>query len=121
MDNNGKHAVPPATARRDVTIDKKTAERSHATLRPAVMDQIMVDMVHEGRNALQQIQACCRLLEWTLDGDAQNQELFADLQQAQDRLRLLFDRLQGFAAPPVPRMQSSNASEVSSARQDRST
>jgi len=119
MDNYDKHVVPPRTAMR-ATNDDKTATKRGLSERQAVIGEIVASFVHEGRNALQQIQACCRLLEWEMERDVPRQELFADLKKAQDRLHHLFDELQRFTAPPNRCVQSRDAGELPSAKQDRS-
>jgi signal transduction histidine kinase len=65
----------------------------------AAIGQMVAGVAHESRNALQQIQACARMLEWELDGNQSIQSLIADLQAAQDRLHRLFDDLRGYASP----------------------
>jgi hypothetical protein len=61
----------------------------------AVVDQAVADVVHECRNALQQMQACTDLLKWTVGRSDETHKIFADLQQAQDRLRRVVDDLAG--------------------------
>lgn len=71
--------------------------------------------VHAGRNALQQIQACCQLIEWKLEADGSLHDLFADLQQAQERLCRLFDEMQACTIAPTINLQACDVREVLSA------
>jgi len=84
---------------RDVTPQKTAEQALVQSERLAAIGQMVTGVAHESRNALQQIQACCGLLEWKLEDNESVQGLIADLQKAKDRLHRLFDDLRGYAAP----------------------
>jgi len=83
----------------DITARVEAERRLLESERLAAIGQMVAGVAHESRNALQQIQACCGLLQWKLDGQSEVEELLVDLQKAQDRLRRLFDDLREYAAP----------------------
>jgi PAS domain S-box-containing protein len=83
----------------DVTSRVEAERRLVQSERLAAIGQMVAGVAHESRNALQQIQACCGLLQWKLNGKSDVHELLDDLQKAQDRLRRLFDDLREYAAP----------------------
>lgn len=83
----------------DVTAREEAEQRARHAERLAAIGQMVAGVAHESRNALQQIQACSRLLEWELDGDLSKRALIADLQAAQDRLHRLFDELREYSSP----------------------
>lgn len=83
----------------DVTERKEAERRALQAERLAAIGTMVAGVAHESRNALQQIQACSRLLSWELNGDDPRQALIVDLQKAQDRLHRLFDDLRGYVSP----------------------
>jgi len=96
----------------DVTDRVEAEQRARHAERLAAIGQMLAGVAHESRNALQQLQACTRLLEWELDGDSSKQELFVDLQIAQDRLHRLFDDLREFASPLKLDLRPCNANAL---------
>jgi signal transduction histidine kinase len=82
----------------DVTDRKMAEERALQAERLAAIGQTVAGVAHESRNALQQIQACSRMLEWELNGKPETKALLEDLEFAQERLRALFDNLRGYAS-----------------------
>jgi PAS domain S-box-containing protein len=111
LDGDG-NVTGTQTALWDITDRKRAEERALHSERLAAIGQMVAGVAHESRNALQQIQACIRLLEWELDGDASKSDLIGDLQTAQDRLHRLFDELQDYAAPLKVNSRCCNVSEV---------
>jgi signal transduction histidine kinase len=97
-----------ALAQLNDTLERRVSERSalaeqraEALLqseRLAAIGQMVAGVAHESRNALQQIQACCGMLGWKLDG-GEAAGLVRDVERAQQRLERLFDDLRGYAAP----------------------
>lgn len=96
----------------DVTDRQEAEQRAIQAERLAAIGQMVAGVAHESRNALQQIQACAQLLDWQLAGDSDKQELVADLQRAQDRLRRLFDELRGFSSPPRLELRPCNVHAI---------
>jgi PAS domain S-box-containing protein len=111
LDGNGI-VTGTQTALWDITDRKRAEERALHSERLAAIGQMVAGVAHESRNALQQIQACIRLLEWELGEDESKGDLISDLQSAQDRLHRLFDELQGYAAPLKVNARRCNVSEV---------
>jgi signal transduction histidine kinase len=85
---------------RDITAQVEAERKLLQSERLAAIGQMVAGVAHESRNALQQIQACCGLLSWKLDGDEESLELLHDVDRAKQRLQRLFDDLRGYAAPP---------------------
>ncbi len=97
---NGEGLVCGAVAVvRDITARKDAEKRLRDAERLAAIGQMVAGVAHESRNALQQIQACCGMLQWKLNGDAATADLVGDIEKAQQRLARLFDDLRGYAAP----------------------
>lgn len=96
----------------DVTARMEAERKLVHSERLAAIGQMVAGVAHESRNALQQIQACCGLLKWRLDGDAEARDLLADLQKAQDRLHRLFEDLRGYAAPLAPQRRRRDVREI---------
>ncbi len=84
---------------RDDTQRRLAEQRMLQSERLAAVGQMVAGVAHESRNALQQIQACARMLEWEIEGNGEARGLFADLQKSQDRLHRLFEDLRGYVAP----------------------
>ncbi|MCL4205005.1 MAG: PAS domain-containing protein [Pirellulaceae bacterium] len=85
---------------RDITSRVEAERKLLQSERLAAIGQMVAGVAHESRNALQQIQACCGLLRWQLDGNEESLELLRDVDRAKQRLQRLFDDLRGYAAPP---------------------
>lgn len=83
----------------DVTARTEAERKLVESERLAAIGQMVAGVAHESRNALQQIQACCGLLEWKLHGNEDTRELLDDLQEAQDRLHRLFEDLRVYTGP----------------------
>jgi PAS domain S-box-containing protein len=94
-----EHTVSHYFFTRDISERKAAQEIALQSERLAAIGQMVAGVAHESRNALQQIQACARMLEWHLANDTEALELVGDLQAAQHRLLRLFDDLRGYAAP----------------------
>jgi len=97
---------------RDVTVQKTAEQALVRSERLAAIGQMVTGVAHESRNALQQIQACCGLLEWKLEDHEDVHGLITDLQKAKDRLHRLFDDLRGYAAPMTLDRRLSNLCAV---------
>lgn len=84
---------------RDITARIEAERKLLQSERLAAIGQMVAGVAHESRNALQQIQACCGMLRWRLDGDLETLGLLHDVERAEQRLQQLFDDLRGYAAP----------------------
>ncbi|OYW16800.1 MAG: hypothetical protein B7Z55_13820, partial [Planctomycetales bacterium 12-60-4] len=97
----------------DVTDRKEAEARALQAERLAAIGQMVTGVAHESRNALQQMQACTKLLEWEVNGQsAAVSGLIADLYKEQDRLRRLFDDLRGYAAPHKLQLRKCRLNDV---------
>lgn len=96
----------------DVTARVEAERKLLQAERLAAIGQMVAGVAHESRNALQQIQACCGLLGWQINGDEEAQELIQDVEKANSRLRRLFDDLRDYAAPTKLDRQRTNVREV---------
>ncbi len=83
----------------DITELEQAQQRALQTQRLATIGQMAAALAHEGRNALQRIQANAETLEFELESDPSAIELIARIQRAGEDLRRLFDEIRGFAAP----------------------
>jgi PAS domain S-box-containing protein len=93
------NVIGTQTAFWDVTDRRQAEQRALQAERLAAIGQMVTGVAHESRNALQQIQACSKMLEWEVEDNCEAQTLIADLQSAQSRLLRLFEDLRGYAAP----------------------
>jgi signal transduction histidine kinase len=93
------NVIGTQTAFWDVTDRRQAEQRALQAERLAAIGQMVTGVAHESRNALQQIQACSKMLEWEVADNEEAQALIADLQDAQTRLLRLFEDLRGYAAP----------------------
>jgi signal transduction histidine kinase len=84
---------------RDITSQVEAERKLLQSERLAAIGQMVAGVAHESRNVLQQIQACCGLLSWKLDGNEESLELLRDVDRAKQRLQRPFDDLRGYAAP----------------------
>lgn len=85
----------------DVTARVETEQKLLQSERLAAIGEMVAGVAHESRNALQQIQACCGMLGWKLNGDGETAGLVRDIEKSQQRLQRLFDDLRGYASPIV--------------------
>lgn len=83
----------------DITQRQAAEERALHAERLAAIGEMIAGVAHESRNALQQINACAKLLEWEIDANETTNGLVADIQKAHDRLHRLFENLRGYASP----------------------
>ena len=77
----------------------ESQQRALRAERLAAIGQMAAALAHEGRNALQRIQANVETLELELEDRPESRELVSRIQRAQEDLRRLFDEIRGFAAP----------------------
>jgi hypothetical protein len=96
----------------DVTARVEAERKLLQSERLAAIGQMVAGVAHESRNALQQIQACCGLLGWQINGDEEAKELIQDVEKANSRLRQLFDDLRDYAAPTRLDRQRTDVHEV---------
>ncbi len=78
---------------------KQAEERVLRAERLASIDEAMRGLIHEGRNALQRGQACLEMLAMEVEGRPTALDLLARLQQAQDHLHGLYQKVSEYAAP----------------------
>lgn len=83
----------------DITERKAAEERMLHAERLAAIGEMMTGVAHESRNALQQINACAKMLEWEVSTDSETSGLITDIQRAHDRLHRLFENLRGYVSP----------------------
>jgi two-component system, LuxR family, sensor kinase FixL len=96
----------------DVTERKAAEERMLHAERLAAVGEMVTGVAHESRNALQQIGACAKMLEWEVNSDGEATGLIADIQKAHDRLHRLFENLRGFVSPLRMEKRISSLREV---------
>jgi signal transduction histidine kinase len=77
----------------------ESQQRALRSERLATIGQMAAALAHEGRNALQRIQASAETLELELEDHPESLDLVIRIQRAQEDLRRLFDEIRGFAAP----------------------
>lgn len=87
------------TVMSDITQRRASEERMLQAERLAAIGEMVTGVAHESRNALQQINACAKMLEWEQSSSEDAHELIADIQKAHVRLHRLFENLRGYAAP----------------------
>lgn len=87
------------TVMSDITQRRASEERMLNAERLAAIGEMVTGVAHESRNALQQINACAKMLEWEQNVSDHSQALIADIQKAHTRLHRLFENLRGYAAP----------------------
>lgn len=83
----------------DITELEQAQQRALQAERLAAIGQMAAALAHEGRNALQRIQANAETLELELEDRPETLDLVARIQHAQEDLRRLFDEIRGFVAP----------------------
>ncbi|HTU89206.1 MAG TPA: ATP-binding protein [Gemmataceae bacterium] len=84
----------------DVTELQEAQRQTLQAERLAAIGQMAASMAHEGRNALQRIQACLAILSIRLQGQPDNLELLGRIQKAQDDLLHLFEDVRHLAVTP---------------------
>jgi PAS domain S-box-containing protein len=89
----------------DITELRAAQQQALQAERLAAIGQMAASMAHEGRNALQRIQACLSLLTLRLHGQKENLDLLGRIQKAQDDLQHLFGDVRSYAI--VPRLKRS--------------
>jgi|SRR5579884_616286 len=85
---------------RDVTELREAQRQAQQSERLAAVGQMAAGLAHEGRNALQRIQASLALLTLRLQGQKENLDLLGRIQKASDDLQHLFEDVRSFAATP---------------------
>jgi C4-dicarboxylate-specific signal transduction histidine kinase len=81
---------------------KQLAEQQQRLLqseRLAAIGEMVAGLAHESRNALQRSRACLSMLAHAVEDRPRAVELVQRLQQAQDDLTCLYDRVRQYAAP----------------------
>jgi PAS domain S-box-containing protein len=81
----------------DVTELQEAQRQVVQAERLAAIGQMSAGLAHEGRNALQRIQACLALLTIRLHEQPENLELLERIQRAQDDLQRLFEDVRTYA------------------------
>lgn len=85
---------------RDIS-ELRTAQRQALQAeRLAAIGQMAAGLAHEGRNALQRIQACTAILSLRLEGRPAELDLLGRIQKAQDDLQHLFEDVRNYAVAP---------------------
>jgi two-component system sensor kinase FixL len=100
--NASMQAIGSQTLIWDITDRRAAEERMLRAERLAAIGEMTAGVAHESRNALQQINACAKMLEWETDPDSERSGLIADIQKAHDRLHRLFEDLRGYVSPIRP-------------------
>jgi PAS domain S-box-containing protein len=85
---------------RDITELREAQRQALQAERLATIGQMASGLAHEGRNALQRIQACLSLLNLRLQGQPESLELLGRIQKAQDDLQHLFDDVRSYTVAP---------------------
>jgi len=83
----------------DITERQAAEERMLRAERLAAIGEMMAGVAHESRNALQQINACAKMLEWEFDANQEASGLIVDIHKAHARLHRLFENLRGYVSP----------------------
>jgi PAS domain S-box-containing protein len=96
----------------DISDRQAAEERMLRAERLAAIGEMTAGVAHESRNALQQIKACSKMLEWELGEDRHKQSLVGDIQVAHNRLHRLFESLRGYATPLRLQVQYVDLREV---------
>lgn len=96
----------------DITERKAAEERMLHAERLAAVGEMVTGVAHESRNALQQIGACAKMLEWEVNSDGAATGLITDVQKAHDRLHRLFENLRGYVSPLKLEQRTANLNDV---------
>jgi PAS domain S-box-containing protein len=83
----------------DLSSLKEAQQRLLHSERLAAIGQTVTALAHEGRNALQRMQACLSMLALEVEDRPQVIDLLRRLQKAQDSLAHLFEDIREYAAP----------------------
>ncbi len=83
----------------DISELNEAQQRALQAERLAAIGQMSTGLAHEGRNALQRIQACAEMLEIEVEGNENAVDLVRRIKLAQDHMHRLFDEVRGYAAP----------------------
>ncbi len=83
----------------DVSERKASEDRLLRAERLAAVGEMVAGVAHESRNALQQIGACAKMLQWELEDKPEALEMISDVLQAHNRLHRLFENLRGYVSP----------------------
>ena len=83
----------------DLSSLKQAQQRLLHTERLAAIGQTVTTLAHEGRNALQRMQACLSMLALEVQDRPHAVELLGRVQKAQDILAHLFEDIREYAAP----------------------
>jgi PAS domain S-box-containing protein len=84
----------------DVTELRQAQQQALQAERLAVIGQMAAGLAHEGRNALQRIQACLALLTLRLHDRPEELGFLDRIQKAQDDLQRLFEDVRSYAVAP---------------------
>lgn len=85
---------------RDISELRAAQRQATQAERLAAIGQMAAGLAHEGRNALQRIQACTAILTLRLHGRPEELDLLARIQKAQDDLQHLFEDVRNYAVAP---------------------
>ncbi len=94
------HGIKLRWVLRDVTELREAQQQVLQSERLAAVGQMAAGLAHEGRNALQRIQASLALLTLRLQGQKENLDLLGRIQKASDDLQHLFEDVRSFASAP---------------------
>jgi PAS domain S-box-containing protein len=83
----------------DLSSLQEAQQRLLHAERLAAIGQTVTTLAHEGRNALQRMQACLSMLALEVQDRPHALELLGRLQKAQDSLAYLFEDIREYAAP----------------------
>jgi signal transduction histidine kinase len=97
---------------RDITELREAQRQLLQAERLAAIGQMAAGMAHEGRNALQRIQACLSLLTMRLREQPECLDLLGRLQKAQDDLQHLFDDVRNYAIAPRLQRRSHDLQQI---------
>ena len=85
---------------RDISELRAAQRQALQAERLAAIGQMAAGLAHEGRNALQRIQACTAILNLRLQGRPEELDILARIQRAQDDLQHLFEDVRNYAIAP---------------------
>lgn len=91
---------------------REAEERILQQQRLVVIGEMLAVVSHESRNDLQCINACLELLAFELGNQPRALDLVHRIEKAQDRLRLLFEDLCGYASPLVIHRELHNVNDI---------